>query len=670
MHPGQFPLARFAPVALLACLLGIYFPAGYFLALGILLVATFSLLFLKPAYHFPVARFVVWMLLGGSAIFLYTTQSWRGINPELPDTQKGDFVLTIHEIKQQDSSRFRCWAQWQENLGVEVFINQPDSHLLQALPGDQLFVRTKLQRVEEPKNPGQFNYARYLAFHKVYYQAFVRKSGHYYCIANPRLSLSRVSFRIRKFLRKAYQDFGFDTETLGVAAALVFGDKSMLDDEIKGAYSAAGATHVLAVSGLHVGIVYLIILLLLRRKNGGTFFWYHVLVLIIALWFYALITGLSPSVQRAATMFSFMAVAKGFKRQSQIFNLLGASIVFLIIMNPLIVTEVGFQMSYLAVIGIVALFPWLSSLWVPKYKLLDGLWQITCVSMAAQLATGVLSFLYFRQFPSYFLVSNLFVIPLATVIVWIGAFTNLSLLFSTFVAKWLATGLHGVIWLLNTGVKWVETWPGSAFTAAHLTFLDATLFYLLLLGFMFWVHHRKRFLVLLMQGILIFWLCVPRQFQALPSFVSFSASRQDLWLVQEKDVYALYSSGMDEEQIDFTAGRYLASLGLFYPEKSSFNTWNFVLLGNDTLRYLKGSNRLWIQLNSDDQMPLLSSFDGKIGLRVVNPLWDVGCLLELNPEIILVSNTLGAGYVQWLRNHGISNAQLYFPRVDGPFIEY
>lgn len=668
MHPGQYPLAKFAPVALAACVLAIYYPEASWFFKGVLLVASVALLIAHPAYQFKSFRFVCWMLIGAASIFLYTQSSWKGIAPNIIVPNETVHEVTITHIKQQDSLRFRCWAQWQKDIGVEVFTSAPNSNLVDALPGDRLFLKTKFSRVDPPKNPGQFNYARYLAFHKVYLQAFLRDNNHYEIHSQPGYSAQRLSAQIRNFLQASYKSFGFTGETLGVAAALVFGDKSMLDHNIKGAYSAAGATHVLAVSGLHVGIVYLILLLVLRKKNHAHLRGYHVIILIMALWFYALVTGFSPSVQRAATMFSFLALAKGIRRQSNIFNLLGASIVFLVLINPLIVTEVGFQMSYLAVVGIVTIYPWINSLWAPNNKWVDAVWQISGVSLAAQIATGVLSFLYFRQFPTYFLISNLFVIPLATIVVWLGALTNVLLVVFPWLAQWSSVGVFGVISVLNAGVKWVESWPYALFREAHINFEDAFFFYALLLVFMFWLHHRKRGLVMKGQVLIIAWMVFPNTLSQQPALVAFS-SNKDLWLVGHSQSYALHSETMQSEQIDFTAGRYLASLQLFDIPREKFGKWRKVGIGKGWIQFLVTPTELWIRLSDTKQLPYLEDITVPFSLFIKEPLWDVGCILSLQPKTVIVSNTLGKGYVDWLVENGISRRMLHFTKKDGPFIQ-
>ena len=196
--------------------------------------------------------------------------------------------------------------------------------------------------------------------------------------------------------------------------------------------------------------------------------WFIAIISLVCLWAYAFVTGLSPSVLRAVTMFSFMAVAKPFSRSTNIYNTLAASAFILLLYNPFLIMSVGFQLSYLAVIGIVYLQKPLYNLWDPQNKIVDWCWSITCVSIAAQIATFALGLLYFHQFPVYFLFSNLFVIPGSFVVLVLGILLLAVSYFSpaAFAVGWL---LEWTIKVLNIGVFAVEDLPYSLINGVYLT---------------------------------------------------------------------------------------------------------------------------------------------------------------------------------------------------------
>jgi competence protein ComEC len=270
-------------------------------------------------------------------------------------------------------------------------------------------------------------------------------------------------------------EFVHGEDERAIAIALVLGVTDGIDNDLQNAYAASGAMHVLAVSGMHVGIIYAIILFLfkpLAKMRGSK--WIVAAVSFISLWIFSFVTGNSPSVLRAVTMFSFIAAARPFGVRTNIYNTLAASAFVLLIHNPYLIMSVGFQLSYLAVIGIVYLQRPLYQLWEIENTIGDWIWKITCVSIAAQTSTFALGLLYFHQFPTYFLVSNLFVIPLSTLVLLGGIF----LLAVSFISP-LASFVGSVLELLIKALNWIvfktEGLPFSLINNIHLTIFQCWL---------------------------------------------------------------------------------------------------------------------------------------------------------------------------------------------------
>jgi competence protein ComEC len=188
--------------------------------------------------------------------------------------------------------------------------------------------------------------------------------------------------------------------------------------------------------------------------------WLRALILLTGLWMYALVTGLSPSVLRAATMFSFIIAGQALNRQAYIYNSIAASAFLLLLVQPAILFEVGFQLSYMAVIFIVFLHPYLYRLLSFRYKILNSAWSLTCVSLAAQAGTVPLSLFYFHQFPSYFILSNFVVIPAATVIIYGAALlfiaSPIPVLLEIF-----GLLLNKFLQMVNFMIFFIEKMPGS-----------------------------------------------------------------------------------------------------------------------------------------------------------------------------------------------------------------
>ncbi len=327
--------------------------------------------------------------------------------------------------------------------------------------GDILLVKGNPQIVPAPGNPGEFDYKRFLAFRKVYYQQFVRQNDVKYIASNPSSVIIYYAIKARIWADTTLTKFVTGEREQAIASALVLGVTDGLDNDLLNAYAATGAMHVLAVSGLHISIIYMIILWLLhplgKSKSGRLI---QAILSLVVLWGYAFITGLSPSVLRAVTMFTFIVVAKTWNRQTNIYNILASSALCLLAYEPYMIMSVAFQLSYLAVLGIVYLQPGLYNLWEPNSRLLDEVWKITSVSIAAQLATLSLGLLYFHQFPNYFLLSNLLVIPGSFLVLVIGLLV-LVVSFINPLASFLGLLLQWTIQALNIVVFTVEAFPFS-----------------------------------------------------------------------------------------------------------------------------------------------------------------------------------------------------------------
>ncbi|WP_170254651.1 ComEC/Rec2 family competence protein [Phaeodactylibacter luteus] len=347
-------------------------------------------------------------------------------------------------------------------------------------PGDLLLFQTELRRPNPPANPDQFDYRAYLEGQGIYHQAFIGE-GQWLWLGHQKTLLT---------LTAQWQDMALSTlrhhlptpNEMAVGAALILGHKAALTDEVKNAYADTGAMHVLAVSGLHVGLVQLLLFFLLKRipLSGRKWEITRTGLVIAGIWAFALITGASPSVLRAATMFSFLAVGQASRRSSSVYNTLAASAFVLLCANPNLISQVGFQLSYLAVLGIVYFQPRIYRLWLIKNRAGDYLWQLTAVALAAQLGTLPLSLYYFHQFPVYFILSGIIVVIAAGFILGGGL-----LLLLVQSIPLLGTGvgkmLYGLIWLANSGVFLVQGLPGGLMGGIHLSAAGAALLYLALL---------------------------------------------------------------------------------------------------------------------------------------------------------------------------------------------
>lgn len=463
-----------------------------FFSLGIVAAVYFPGLPLYPVAAAAVAAFVFFLATGwsgprplqfaGGVLVLLTfclLGAWRLV--QQTETNRATHLVHLHAQPEYYVANIRSYAYeragswrhvasvervrvqgvWQKASGTIHLYLQKQADLQPFRYGGRLLVRGAPREVAPPANPGEFNYRRFLSYRNIFHQHHVQVHDVQPVGYAPASKLLAIAMDIRVWAEQAIYARIPAPREQAVVHALVLGITDGLDNQLTSAYAATGAMHVLAVSGLHVGIVYGILFFFLRplqRRRGGPLFIAGVSVAL--LWLYAMITGLSPSVLRAVTMFSFVALARPFRQQTNIYNTLAAAAFCLLLYDPFMIMAVGFQLSFLAVLGIVYIHPLIYPLWEPKNYWLDQIWNITCVSLAAQAATFSLGLLYFHQFPNYFLFSNLIVIPAAFAVL-VGGLALLAASPLPLLSKWLGAAIEKLVWGLNEFVLWVESWPFS-----------------------------------------------------------------------------------------------------------------------------------------------------------------------------------------------------------------
>ncbi|MEO6902870.1 MAG: ComEC/Rec2 family competence protein [Bacteroidia bacterium] len=387
--------------------------------------------------------------------------------------------------------------------GKTVVYIEKNINSLKLKYGDELLLKAKFVNIPLPQTPTAFNYRDFLANKQIFKQSFLKSADWLNTGINSGYSLIRTSINIQHHLLSILVNNDFNKDELSVSAALLLGNSDKLDSDIVSAYSSSGVLHVLAVSGLHVSIIFLILNGLLffmgKIKNGNII---KALLLLFLLWLYALITGLSPSVLRAVTMFSFIIVAKAFNRNTNIYNTLAASALLLLLISPYIIMQVGFQLSYIAVIGIVAIQPKIYQWLTISNRFLDYVWAITSVSIAAQLVTLPLTFYYFHQFPVYFLLANLLVIPLSTLALCLGI-----VLFivsgNPLLLKYALILFKPIVTLLNTYVKQVEKLPHALIDNIYISQLESILLYGIIIFLFFYLNKKHTSYLLVSLSCLV-----------------------------------------------------------------------------------------------------------------------------------------------------------------------
>ncbi len=393
---------------------------------------------------------------------------------------------------------------WTTNEKILVYFDIRDSSALDLGYGSVLAVNITPQPVPRSGNPYQFDYKKYLSDRGVHYTAYLKRDS-WTLTGSEGVWIKKKALLLRDKLVLMFKANGLSGDELAVASALTLGYQDLLDDELRQVYSSSGAMHILSVSGLHVGILYVLLSFLLSFLNKRVLPWaIKAIVLLIFLWFFALLTGLPPCVQRSALMFSFLVVSDFFNRKSNIYNTLAASAFVLLVINPYNLLDIGFQLSYLAVISIVFFYPYIYGLVYVKNWSLDKVWSLIAVSVAAQFGTFSICLFYFNQFPNYFLLANLIAIPLSTVALYLSVFLILVSPF-TVIAVYVGKVFSFSISLLNHGLEYVDKLPYSVSEGLHISALQMFVVIGVILALSFYlVTKQKRFITSTLLLIIIF----------------------------------------------------------------------------------------------------------------------------------------------------------------------
>ena len=519
----QFPLAKITLGFILGILLAYnwdFIPSYIFLLLGLgitcLVISHFIIAKWKVAKSFfGIFSFIVSVLIGiSTSVINKETYNPNHYTHQIPDFEK-EHELTIVLIEKLKSSK--------KNIRYKAAVKQLDKHksygkIIVNIPKDSLsqeyYIGSNLKIIgtiyknRGTINPNQFDYGRYLENQEIYAQLYTNSNQ--IKVGERDYTIWSTISNFRTTIIQNLEKSNFKREELHIIIALILGQQQDISPEIVKDYQYAGAVHILSVSGLHVAFILMFITFLLKpipNSKKGSFL--KVVIIVLFLWFFGVLAGLSPSVVRSVTMFSFVAIGTHLRRTVNIYHTLLVSMLLILLVQPSFLFDVGFQLSYLALFFILWLQPILSSIWLPKNKIASYFWDIITVSFAAQIGAMPLSIYYFHQFPGLFFITNLIIIPMLTIILGIGVFVVVIASFST-VPIYLAKPLEWSIYGLNYIIHWVASF--ESFIIKNISFNREMLFcsYLVILFAILCIqkpNFRRMILtmisILLLQGIYI-----------------------------------------------------------------------------------------------------------------------------------------------------------------------
>lgn len=363
--------------------------------------------------------------------------------------------------------------------------------------GDRILVPARYKEIAEPRNPYEFDvrnwYKRQNIFHQMFVQeneVLIQRRG----FGNPVISWA---LKVRKKQVDLFRKLIGNDEANAVASTLILGYRADLSEETLMAYAKTGTIHALSVSGMHVGLIYVIINFLLSFLDRWPRARIFKLIIAVGLvWLYAVIAGLAPSVLRSAIMLTIYIIGSTFNRQHNAYNLLCFSAFMMLLFNPYSIYDVGFQLSYLSVFGLIFLQPLIYAWFDFKYYIADKLWNFFALSFAAQLSTFPLAIYYFHQFPVYFLLSNLFILLPVTGIMYIG------LVILIFRLEILGPLFEWLINFINLGLKWIADLPSAALSGIWINQMELLLLSVALVsGCLALLHYKKNLLYLSITSI-------------------------------------------------------------------------------------------------------------------------------------------------------------------------
>lgn len=425
-----------------------------------------------------------------------------------PDLYHDKYIVTINAIDGQPAT------------GDFLLLVVKDSVIDSYTVDEVLLVKTTVEDVPVVKNPYQFDYGAYLKQLGIYHQLKI-SSSEVLKQTKGTTTLRGIAGSIRNRINAQLKENGFSGNSLTLINALLLGQRQDLSPQIYADFAAAGAVHILAVSGLHVGIVMLFFQFMFkpveRFRYGKTI---KVLLVVLCLWGFALIAGLSPSVLRAVLMFSFLTYAMETTRETSTFNTMLASAFVLLVIDPNLLFHIGFQMSYLAVFSIIWINPLLQNYYRPRFFIDRKFWETITVTTSAQIGVAVLSIYYFNHFPGLFFITNIVILPFLGIVLGSGIILIISSQFTS-IPKLIVDGYTSLLEYIISFIRWVANQDAFHFEGLSLSIPEVIFFYLVIIAFIL-VFQRRNF------SRMVFFLVSVMFLQTVFIYETYQTSSQEL----------------------------------------------------------------------------------------------------------------------------------------------
>ncbi len=417
--------------------------------------------------------------------------------------KEGDFIIaTIKEPLVEKTKSYKADAYIEQLVrsdstiageGKLLLYFSKDSVAPGLAYGDKILINKKLIAIKNSGNPGAFNYQRYAAFQQTFHNVFLKNGDWVKLKGNNAKPFWQFIYSAKaKILSVLQTNITSSKDELGIAEALLIGYTNDLDKDLVQAYSNTGVVHIIAISGMHLGLIYGLLLWLFARmpivkKSKAA----QAILILSCLWLFSLLTGGAASVIRSAVMFTFITFGTMFFRQSSIYNSLAASAFVMLCYNPYYLWDVGFQLSYLAVVGIVVFQKPIYNLLYVKNKYLDMIWKAAALTTAAQILTFPVCIYYFHQFPLLFLITNLIAVPLSTIVLY-AEILLVAFSWIPIVGLYIGKITGWLLWLMNKIILWVNELPFAVWDKIPANVFTTWLLYATVICIAAWLINKNK----------------------------------------------------------------------------------------------------------------------------------------------------------------------------------
>ncbi|MDR1583748.1 MAG: ComEC family competence protein [Prevotellaceae bacterium] len=566
---------------------------------------------------------------------------------------------------------------WTKCNELSIIYMSKDS-ALKFSPGDVLVCKTVFNEVSAPQNLEEFDYREYLRRKKIFSTSFVNPEN-VTVVDSGQISFYRkFIFNLQQYSLETLQKAQLKSEELAVALALLIGDKRFLEDDLRDSYTNSGTIHLLAVSGLHVGIVFMILNFMLRfmdRKKKLRLI--KGFIILISLWIYASVAGLASSIVRASTMFSIFVVADMANKSKSTYNNIALSCFIMCLSNPYVIFESGFQLSYLAVLGIVYFQPKFMKPFHNCNKFVKPLVECMTVTLAAQLGTLPVILYIFKVFPMYFMLSNLILVPYTSVVMYVGALV-IALSWQPFLLFISGFVLNYSIYLMNWIVKFFDRLPNSTIDGIYINGIQCTLLItgILSLAFLFSFKKRICFVAVLASMIGIFSIGAFHSYKASShkEFGVFGVKRAFYaYFIENGKGFSIRDTVSVNNSFDFNTKSYLITRG-FRSEQdlnnlsltdSIPNLYKGVLLFSG--KKIAFSSQLTVN-NEFSETPLNVDYLYITQRQNIKPETVLSCY---NPAKIIIANNMPASKItEWIKIAESRKIPYHSIKTEGGFREF